>query len=71
MPNGVIVTVAESPGGAGAGAGEGAGAGAGEGVDGLAGVEPHAATDNASVRPTMNAMRKLFSGDVTVVCRNR
>jgi hypothetical protein len=75
MPNGVIVTVAESDGGAGPGAGEGAGAGAGagdgDGGEGLAGVEPHAATANVSVRATMDATGKYFSRDVTVVCRNR
>jgi len=73
IPNGVIVTVAESLGGAGAGAGEGAGAGVGEGggVDGLAGVEPHAAAARASVSATTNEAGKRFSGVVTVVCRNR
>jgi hypothetical protein len=72
MPNGVIVTVAVSGGGAGAGAGEGAGAGVGAGAtfddDGLAGVEPHAATTN--VRATIHARGKCFSRVVTLVCRN-
>jgi hypothetical protein len=72
MPNGVIVTVAASGGAAGAGAGAGAGDGEAGAVfddEGLAGVEPHAATANVSA--TTHARGKCVSRVVTLVCRNR
>ena len=73
MPNGVIDTVVEFDGGAGAGAGEGVGVGAGDGAGGvgLAGVEPHPAAANVSIRATTtHALGKWLSRDVTLVCRN-